>query len=66
MDILMYSDHEAWHAICRGIKWHAGAEVNSKEEDHLIDVLWTVWIGVYGAPEFLYVDGEGGLTTDKL
>ena len=40
--------------------------MDNRTEDHLIDEMWTIWIGIYGAPEFLYVDGEGGLTTNNV
>ena len=40
--------------------------MDNRTEDHLIDKMRIIWIGIYDAPEFLYVDGEGGLTTHNV
>ena len=40
--------------------------MDNRAEDHFLDKMWTIWIGIYGAPECLYADGEGGLTTHNV
>ena len=65
-DILYYERWEVLHFICRASKWHQGATIENRSEDHLLDVLWTIWIGVYGAPKYLYFDGERAIASDRV
>ena len=56
----------AFHFVCRGSRFHAGKRIDNKEEQTLLDAIYTTWIGVHGAPKRLYFDGEGGLNTERV
>ena len=56
-DILYYSTEQASHFVDRATKWHAGMPIESHEETHLLDMLWTIWIGVHG-PQRRYTSTE--------
>ena len=65
VDLMFYETWIIFHAICRATRFHAAKAVPNKMEQTLIDAVYTTWVAIHGAPEFLYVDGESGLNTDR-
>ena len=64
-DLMFYKQYIICHCIDRCTRWHASSEVPNKEEQTLLDAIHSTWISIHGPPEFLYTDGESGLTTDS-
>ena len=65
-DLLFYKDHIIFHSICRAVRWHAGKVVSSKQEQELLDALYSTWISIHGPMEYWYIDGESGLNTERV
>ena len=65
-DLMFYKQYIIFHSVCRCTRWHAGKAVPSKQEQDLLDALYTSWIAVHGPMEHWYIDGESGLHTDAV
>ena len=48
--------------VCRCTRWQATTEVDDKLQDTLCDSMERIWIGIYGPPEEIICDGEGGIS----
>ena len=53
------------HSICRGVRFHTGEAISNKEEETLINGVFTIWVKHFGPMKELYFDGEGGLNTPR-
>ena len=60
-DLMFYKSYIIFHLICRGSRWHAGVEVPGKHEETLFEAYQVHWYQIFGPPEELIGDGEGGL-----
>ncbi|CAE7210155.1 unnamed protein product [Symbiodinium sp. CCMP2456] len=60
-DLLFYRQFITFHCICRATRWHAATVVSAKEGEVLFEAFTTCWVGQFGPPEILYMDGESGM-----
>ena len=63
--IIDQQHHRILHVVDRCTRWQATTEVPNKEEDTLLFAMERIWIGIYGPPEELIVDGEGGIALSE-
>ena len=57
--------HRILHMVDRCTRWQATTEVPNKEEDTLLQAIERIWIGIFGPPTELIVDGEGGIAISE-
>ena len=60
-DLLFYRQFITFHCICRATRWRAATVVSAKEGEILFEAFTTCWVGQFGPPEILYMDGESGM-----
>ena len=51
--------------VDRRTRWQATTEVDDKLQDTLCDAIERIWIGIFGPPEELICDGEGGISISE-
>ena len=62
---LYNEDHRVLHLVDRCTRWQASTEVPDKKEETLMGAIERIWIGIFGPPKELLVDGEGGISLSE-
>ena len=53
----LHRDYIVFHLIGRGIRWHAGDEPPSNEEQLLLELFVNTWLKLFGPMKVYMVDG---------
>ena len=62
---MFYKHFMVWHMLDRADRWHATSVLTSKTGPSLCKAIDLTWVTIFGAPQYLVIDGEKGLITEE-